>query len=296
MSLPRLHDDQIEIPDALVEQLVATQFPQWARLPRRRLESDGTIQRIDHLGENLVTRIPFIEWGARDAPNDQRILPLLAPSLPVTVPRLVGLGAPAQGMPWPWGVYEWIEGRHPRSGDESAVARGLIDFVLALRAVDVDGPATPAAIDFAHDDAGTRPKIEQLAPYAPVDIAISIWDEAVAEDADQGQPVWLHGDLMPGNLLMRDDTAGTRLHAVLDWGATGRGARWIDLLPAWVCLNAEHRELFLSAVEATQAERTLARGLVLRKVAWGLPYYEHTNPGFAAVMQRALDALVTERE
>jgi aminoglycoside phosphotransferase (APT) family kinase protein len=295
MSLPRLHDDQIDVSDALVERLVAAQFPQWAHLPRHRIESDGTIQRIDRLGENLVIRIPFVEWGARDAPNDQRILPLLAPRLPVAVPRLLELGAPAQGMPWPWGVYEWIEGRHPHSGDELAVARGLIDFVLALRSVDIDGPASPAAMDFIRDDAVTRPKIEQLAPYAPVDVAISVWDEALAEDVDQGQPVWLHGDLMPGNLLVEEDSDGVRLNAVLDWGAAGLGARWIDLLPAWVCLDALNREIFLNAVEATDAERRRARGLALRKVAWGLPYYERTNPGIATVFQRTLDALIAER-
>ncbi|WP_052407533.1 phosphotransferase [Allokutzneria albata] len=55
-------------------------------------------------------------------------------------------------------------------------------------------------------DASTRQAIEQLhgIPEEGVDCdaVAEVWDEALRTPGWDERPVWLHGDLMPGNLLV----------------------------------------------------------------------------------------------
>ena len=297
--MTRLHEAQIDVPDALARSLVDHQFPQWSSLPLVRANSDGTINRVDFLGDDLVVRMPFIDWGADDTERHATLPPALRDALGVEVPELVARGAPAPGMPWEWGVYRRIAGRHPvacDATDEAAVLAGITDLLLALRSVPTDGVApSPAAFDAAADDAATRPKVAALGSRA----AARAWDEAVqasesrsARAASAPAPSWIHGDVMPGNLLLLDDsTRGPRLHAVLDWAAAGSGDPTLDLLGAWTCLGPSARRALFEAVRATPLDIAVARGFAVRKVAWGLPYYRETLPGFAAVLAFTLEQL-----
>ena len=276
------------MPDALVRSLVDSQFPQWSALPLRQVSSNGTIHRIDRLGAELVVRIPFIGWAIEDVARDAERLPTLAAALPVEVPELVGRGVPAPGMPWHWGVYRWVEGRHPVPGhDDAVVAPDLANAVLALRSLAPVGAASPAAFNAARDDAESRVKVEALGSLA----ALAAWNAAV-QLGPQSEPAssWIHGDLMPGNLLMRDD----RLAAIIDWGASGVGDPALDLLAAWTCFGPQGRAIYLEMLGATADQITVARAFAVRKIAWGLPYYRVTNPGFAAAMVHTLEQVVAD--
>jgi len=283
--MPRLHEHQIDVPRAVVRSLVDAQFPQWSGLALRTLASDGTINRVDLLGDELVVRMPFIDWGAGDVAWDVEILPILAPSIPVAVPTLVARGEAGPGMPWEWGVYELLPGRHPdpaNPADEDALAAGLVDAIRALRAITAVSRNALSSFDAAADDAQTRPKVEALGSAA----ATAAWDAATTTPAHAGPPVLVHGDLMPGNLLVDDHPP--QLAAILDWAAAGVGDPALDLLPAWMCLTARTRAQFLEALGATDHEVIRARAYAVRKIAWGLPYYAQSNPGFAATLRHAL--------
>ena len=280
--MPRLHDEQIDVPDALVRGLVDSQFPQWSGLALRRVASDGTIHRVDRLGDELVVRLPFVGWAVEDVGRDAERLPLLAAVLPVDVPTLEGRGVPADGMPWHWGVYRWLEGRHPVPGEDDAlVADALAEAVLAMRSMPAVGDPSSAAFDPARDTERTRPMVVSLGSPA----ALAAWDAAVSLRPDPAPASgWLHGDLMPGNLLLREG----RLSGIIDWGASGVGDPALDLLAAWTCLGPDGRSRFLAALDATERQVTVARALAVRKIAWGIGYYKDTLPGFSAVLKHAL--------
>ena len=53
-------------------------------------------------------------------------------------------------------------------------------------------------------------------------------------------PVWFHGDVAAGNLLVRDG----RLAAVLDFGSSGVGDPACDLVIAWTFLSGASRDAF----------------------------------------------------
>jgi aminoglycoside phosphotransferase (APT) family kinase protein len=69
-----------------------------------------------------------------------------------------------------------------------------------------------------------------------------------------GPPAWIHGDLLPGNLLVRD----RRLGAVIDFGFLGRGDPAIELLPCWSLFDAQAGAAYVQALGFDEA--TWVRG------------------------------------
>jgi aminoglycoside phosphotransferase (APT) family kinase protein len=263
------------------------------------LGTDGTIHRIDLLGEDLVVRLPTISWGERDIAFDADVLPLVAIALPVATPELVARGKPSVDVPWEWGVYRRLPGRHPVPGDDAdsaTLARDLPELIAALRSLPPLGPASSAVFAFADDDARTRPKLAELGSWLDPAVASAAWEAALDAEPWDGDGTWIHGDLVSGNLLLEGGPASARLSGVLDWPAAGIGDPAFDLLPAWTGMNAPDRAAFLAAVNAKPAQVARARGYALRKVAWGLPYYEHTLPGFAAMLEFAAAQVAADFE
>ena len=54
-----MHAGQLSIDVETVEALVREQFPQWASLPIRRVDSTGTVNAIFRLGDRLAARFPL---------------------------------------------------------------------------------------------------------------------------------------------------------------------------------------------------------------------------------------------
>lgn len=106
-----------------------------------------------------------------------------------------------------------------------------------------------------------------------------------------GPPVWLHGDLMPGNLLFVE----RRLRAVIDFSVLGVGDPAADLMVAWWFLDAGTRPQFRAALAVDEASWERGRGWALSCALIALPYYWDTNPPFAAYARRALAEVLSDR-
>ena len=55
----KMHNDQAEIDEGLVRRLLERQFPQWADLEVREIQSSGTDNAIYRLGADLMARLPL---------------------------------------------------------------------------------------------------------------------------------------------------------------------------------------------------------------------------------------------
>jgi aminoglycoside phosphotransferase (APT) family kinase protein len=283
MCAGKMHDDEADIDDALVRRLLTAQFPQWADLPIKRVASDGTVNAMYRLGEDMAVRLPLVESGAKDVAGERQLLTRLAPLLPVAVPLPLGEGMPAEGYPWHWSVYRWLAGENPVVGgmsDPNAFAMDLAEFVTALRRIDpTDGPPAYRGGPLAEQDAATRSAIEALDGVVDTDAATEAWDESLLQARSwAGPPVWVHGDLMPGNLL----TVDGRLSAVIDFGTVGVGDPACDLIVAWNLLAAGARNVYRDALQVDDAGWARGRGRALSMALIQLPYYKDTNPGMAA--------------
>ncbi|WP_425266110.1 aminoglycoside phosphotransferase family protein [Amycolatopsis regifaucium] len=286
------------VDENLVRRLIAAQFPRWAGLAVERWPSGGTVNAMFRLGDDLAVRLPLGESGAEDVQLEQKWLPRLASRLPTPIPEVVGVGQAAEGYPWRWSVYRWLPGEHPRAGAlrrPVQLAEELAEFVTAMRKVTL--PRAPVAHrggPLATLDAETRAAVERLRAIqeenVDCDAAIAVWEKA-SETADwAGPPVWLHADLLPGNLLLEDD----RLSAVIDFGCLGMGDPACDLFPAWNLLPAEAREVFRTALRVDDATWARGRGRTLSQALIALPYYRKTNAAMADNARHVIRAVLEE--
>ncbi len=295
MVSERMHDDEVAIDDALVRRLVQTQLPRWADLPLARVLSSGTDNALFRLGRDLVVRLPRIHWAVDDVDTEQVWLPRLEPQLPVAIPEPVAMGEPALGYPWRWSVYTWIEGSNPSRDDlarPDELAADIASFVTALRRIDPSGaPAAGRGVPLRDRDSLTRAAIAELGAEIDAVAVTAAWDAALAAAPWSGPPVWVHGDLSPGNLLLRDD----RLHAVIDFGCLGTGDPAVDLLPAWNLLPVEARPEFRAALDVDDATWARGRGWALSVALVALPYYARRSPAIADRERRVVAEVLADR-
>ncbi len=285
MSAEQLHIGQYFLDDDLVRRLIAEQFPQWAGLAVERFASGGTVNAMYRLGDDMVVRLPLVAGGAGDVLREREWLPRLAPLLPVAIPEVLGAGEPAQGYPAPWSVYRWRPGENPEAGalrEPVGLARDLAAFVAVMRGVTLPGaPTAHRGGPLGSLDEETRKALALLRdlPQEDVDCAAAeaVWEDGLLVRDPDGPPVWLHADLMPGNLLVD----GGRLAAVIDFGCAGVGDPACDLFPAWNLLPAVGREVFRSALGVDDATWRRGRARTLSQALIALPYYRTTNPAMA---------------
>jgi aminoglycoside phosphotransferase (APT) family kinase protein len=294
MPAGRMHADEIDIDASLVGRLLAAQFPQWADLPIEPVASAGTDNAIYRLGDEMAVRLPRIHWATGQADKELRWLPRLAPLLPVAIPVPLGKGEPAEGYPWHWSIYGWLNGENPTVDcftSPGSLATELAQFVAALHRIDpAGGPPAGRGVPLDERDAPTRTAIDALHGIVDTAAVTAAWDVALQTPAWPGPPVWIHGDLSPGNLLI---VAG-RLSAVIDFGCLGVGDPACDLIVAWNLLPAETRNIFRAALRVDDATWARGRGWALSIALIQLPYYRSTNPVLAASARHTIAQVLAE--
>jgi aminoglycoside phosphotransferase (APT) family kinase protein len=121
---------RIAVDAAQVRRLIADQFPQWAGLPVRPVADGGWDNWTFHLGSRMSVRLPSASEYALAVEKEHRWLPVLAPRLPRPVPVPLAKGEPGAGYPYPWSVYQWLDGA-PAEADRIA---DPVRFALDARA------------------------------------------------------------------------------------------------------------------------------------------------------------------
>lgn len=297
MTHVRMHEDELDIDDALVRGLLRAQQPQWADLPLRRVVSSGTDNAMFRLGDDMVARLPRIERAVGALTHEQRWLPVLASRLPLAVPTPLASGSAGHGYPWRWAVYSWLDGDNAFEGridDMDKAARELAGFIGALHAIDTaDAPPSGRGrrgAPLAVLDQQTRQAIEAARGVVDRETVTAAWEAAMGQPSWHRDPVWVHGDIARGNLLVH----GGRIRAVIDFGCSGVGDPACDLLVAWDLFDAHSRAVFREAVNVDDATWARGRGWALCTALWALPYYLHTNPVMVAQARHKLAEVLAD--
>ena len=238
----RMHEDELDIDVRLVRRLLRGQLPHWGDLPIERLVSSGTDNAMFRLGDDMVVRMPRIERAVAALAREHTWLPVLAPQLPLAVPTPLASGTADDEYPWAWSVYSWLEGDNAFEGridDVEEAVRELAGFIRGLQAVDTTGAPPPgrgrrgAPLEILYQQ--TRQTIEAARDLVDTEAVTAAWDAALREAGWHLDPVWVHGDIARGNLLVR----GGRIRAVIDFGCSGVGDPACDLLVAWDLFDAD---------------------------------------------------------
>jgi len=279
-----MHADEVDTDAALVGRLLAAQFPQWAALPIESVPFFGTDNAIYRLGENMAVRLPRRQKNTEQLEKELRWLPRLAPLLPLVIPVPLAVGEPADGYPFEWSIYTWLEGETAtvaRIGDLSQAATDLAQFVAALQRVDpTDGPPPGAhnsfrGVPLSTRDEPTRAAIASLGGTIDLSAVTAAWEAALRAPEWRLPPVWIHGDLDARNLLVEQG----RLSAVIDFGCLGVGDPACDVMVAWKLFDADARAIFRAELAVDEATWTRGRGWALSQALIALSYYTpETNP------------------
>jgi aminoglycoside phosphotransferase (APT) family kinase protein len=288
----------VKIDAPLVRRLIAGQFPQWAELPVRPVAVGGWDNRTFHLGEQMSVRLPSGPAYALQVEKEQRWLRRLAPLLPLPIPVPLAMGKPAEGYPWRWSVYGWLEGETAameRIADPVRFAKELAGFVAALQGIEATGGPPPGRHNFfrggppsVYDDE-TRQAIRALEGEIDIQVATAAWEAALASPW-QAAPVWVHGDLASGNLLVDNG----ELSAVIDFGSSGVGDPACDLAITWTLFEGESREAFRAALPLEADTWARGRGWTLWKGLIVLAEHLRTDPVKAAEARRVIEAVLVD--
>jgi aminoglycoside phosphotransferase (APT) family kinase protein len=283
---------------ALARRLIDSQFPRWSHLPVTAVEFDGWDNRTFRLGSELTVRLPTGDWYAQQVDKEQRWLPVLAAQLPLPIPIPVATGEPGCGFPYPWSVYRWLDGELASKApvaDRVDFATTLAGFLNALARVDATGGPGPGQHNFyrggplATYEKEALEAIDALGDEIPVDAVKRVWDDAMSTSWDR-EPVWFHGDVATGNLLVRDG----RLAAVLDFGTSGVGDPACDTVIAWTFFSGASRARFRAELDVDSATWSRGRGWGLWKALITLVGYLEGNSPDAALARRDIEQIVSD--
>ncbi len=295
-----LHTDQTALDEELVRQLLQDQFPHLGDLKLSAISSDGTDNWLFRLGGDLLVRLPRRPGAGLQYAKVHEWLPRLAPALPLRVPEPIAAGAPSAAFPWPWSIFSWIDGTPAQASDlsgsnDAAVRVG--QFVKALQEQDArSGPLPGAHNSFRGEALAARDKVvrrnlEALENPGMRDSALAVWAEALAAEPHLEAPKWLHGDLLPGNLLVSKGA----LVAVIDFGLLGVGDPACDLMAGWTLFDAEARDIFRVAAGHDESAWSRGRGWALAFCAVAYPYYRPLGHPLAAIAARTMREVLSSK-
>jgi aminoglycoside phosphotransferase (APT) family kinase protein len=288
----------LEIDASLARRLIDRQFPHWSDLPIRTVEVDGWDNRTFRLGSELTVRLPSGDWYAEQVAKEQRWLPVLAPQLPLPIPTPVAQGEPDAGFPYPWSVYRWLDGelasRAPVA-DLPRFASDLAGFLNALGRIDATGGPRPGRHNFyrggplATYEGEAMEAIDKLGAEVDADAVMRVWDDAMRTSWDR-DPVWFHGDVATGNLLVRDG----RLAAVLDFGSSGVGDPACDVVIAFTFLSGESRDRFRASLGVDAGMWSRGRGWCLWKALISLVGHLENDSPDVALARRDIEQVLAD--
>jgi len=158
------------------------------------------------------------------------------------------MGTPGNDYPWNWSVYRWIPGEasnHANINSLPDFTRQLAAFLASLQQIEAAGGPQPGPTNFyrggglsVYDDQA-RFAIAALGGRINTGAADRVWSAALGTHWER-PPVWVHGDIAVGNLLLNRGS----LAAVIDFGQLAVGDPACDLAIAWTLLRGDNREVF----------------------------------------------------
>ncbi|MEM7337881.1 MAG: phosphotransferase [Actinomycetota bacterium] len=319
-----IHDDEVDTSEAVVAALIADQCPQWSRHHRQALHTSGTDNAMWALrapgasAPQLVMRLPRMGRAVAGLETELALLPHLAggpgadggltgSEHPVHTPTLRHAGEPTADYPYPWAVFGWLPGvdawsartRIDPRGD--ALAEQLASTVAAIGALGASGEVPVGRRPDGQRGGLLAPLLDRLARWLDdpawrasslIDVAAvrRRMDEARELPDHDGEPEFVHGDLIPGNLLVD----GGRLSAVIDWSGAAFADPAQDLAPAWSMLAGRGRDRFREHLEADDARWARGRVIELEHAVGAVLYYRPRGHALADVMDRTLGRILTD--
>lgn len=296
--MTKMHENEFEIDERLVYMLLNSQCPEWASLPLEAILSSGTDNALFRLGSECIVRLPRIEWAIgsikQSINKEYEWIPQIARFLKIPISEPVFKGNSENFYPWPWLVTKWNEGHNPNFEKEKEyefLAKDLACFLNELHGIKLaNGPLSRRGVPLKEIDAETRKALTELEGEIDIQSVAHLWNHLSNLPSWIKEPVWVHGDFLPGNILVQNN----RLSAVIDFSDVGIGDPACDLIVAWSLLKPHSRRIFkenLENIDHDTWER--GRGWALSIALIMLPYYKNSNPVLAILARRMIENVLS---
>jgi aminoglycoside phosphotransferase (APT) family kinase protein len=279
---------EFEVSPTVAMQLIQQQFPALAPV---RIEPFGVgWDNVAFLVNGVyVFRFPRRELGARLLNVEMKLMPHLAPKLPLRVPDHAFQGTPTEQFHWSFAGYGLIPGRTACRAKLSdvqrlALAPKLGQFLGALHALPAPlerelgaAPDPMGRFDMTRRIQQTREKIAYLVEHRlfdQTDELLAILDTTPSNYLPRSD-VLVHGDLYSRHLIV-DEAGG--LTGVIDWGDIHLADPAADLMIGWTLLPPAARKPFFSIYgHVDESTWIIARFRALNHTANVIPYAHQTH-------------------
>jgi aminoglycoside phosphotransferase (APT) family kinase protein len=295
-----MHPGQLTVTAEMVRALVDSQFPQWRDRPVRQVETEGTVNAIFRVGDELAARFPL---EPDDPGTTRRLLAKeaaaareLSGRTRFPVPEPVALGEPGHGYPLPWSVQTWLKGvtaTDEDPGESNGFAADLADFIAAVRSIDTDGRTFSGegrrgrGGDLKDHDEWLATCFQESEHLLDVPRLRALWAR-FRELPREAPDVMNHGDLIPGNVLVDSG----RLTGVLDVGSLGPADPALDLIGAWNLLEPGPRQVLRAALGCGDLDWERGKAWAFQQAMGLVWYYRESNPSMSRMGRVTLDRIL----
>lgn len=292
-----MHPGQLTVTSATVRELIDAQFPQWRSLDVEPVESAGTVNALFRVGPSLCARLPLTYDRDMDqlVSDEADAARTLFGRTRFETPEPVALGHPGPGYPMPWSVQTWLAGTAATGADSegsSALAGDLAEFIGGVRRIDTGGRefvGNGRGGDLtAHDDwvAHCFARSVDLLDVPRLERMWARLRVLPRTDAD----LMTHGDLIPGNLLLRSG----RLAGVIDVGGLGPADPALDLVCAWHMFDEPARRTLRQHLGCDEVHWERGKAWAFQQAMGLVWYYVDSNPTMSAMGRRTLDRIMAD--
>jgi len=299
-----MHDNEIILTEKDVRLLLEQQFPEFALLALSYIKESGTENALFRLGKDYIVRLPrhvlsadAFEKNEKTLDKELKYLPHLAEQLSFAISKPIFKGNHTASYPFSWSISQWNQGHNPpfeQENEYQQLAKDLAQFINELHAIPAEeGPFSRRGTKLQLLDDETRDALAQLEHDIDVPEALDLWETLKNIPYWPNKPVWIHGDLLPGNILIQDN----RLSAIIDFSDLGLGDPACDLVPAWCLFNKSSRQIFKNNLVNIDENTWLrGKGWALSIALILLPYYKTRSPMMATLARQMLKNIFSKEK
>ena len=241
----------------------------------------------------MTVRLPSGKDYVSQVEKENLWLPYLQEHLDYPISKPLAIGKPTDDYPYPWSIYQWIQGNTlfecPHINQKQFV-KELADALKKLQAVDCQNGPDAGSHNFYRGGnlkvyhQATLDALKSLENRLPVQKLHAIWNQCISK-VYTDQPVWVHGDIAPGNILIQNK----KFYGLIDFGILAVGDPACDYAMAWTYFDEEARHIFLEGLSRDMINR--ARGWALWKA---LITYDDVNDDFGENARYTIDCILKE--
>ncbi|WP_169711816.1 phosphotransferase [Henriciella litoralis] len=284
----------------LIRSLVKSSFPDLADADIRLVRSGGTDNYVFRIDNDLCLRIAKRDAALPSLLQREPVALKTLSDLPLETPRFMAKGVLPDPRGWPWMICTWLHGVSMDAAGHTATiedANRLALFLLDLQGCPTRNAAKPApdnhwrGVDLIQRNTVTEDAITTLSDEFDATALARVWSTALTADPCRPDDrTWIHGDLHPANLVVRDGA----VTGVLDWGLSGLGDPACDLMAAYTVFSGQARDAFARATAASESVWMRARGWALSTAVVALAYYRGSDAPIVARSREVIGEILAE--